>query len=371
MVELFQDLLPWLVAFYLFDGVVSVRRGQVMIASSWPGRYQVYGRGLWLSSLAPGAEVYCAADAPLVPGARALHVLNGSENYHAVMLGPLDVDALPWPPPADIIRDRTSVLVGGRPVWVAPSEEQAEVLTAQLRALAVAPEEKRAVAVSELASSRFDRNAIVALERELRPHLLGLRVASVLVFLGWFVALPAICFGPLDALRWLVPTLLFLLVLHLEVLVLAWITLKRAGLRSQSLTALLPVALFPPSGARALAHVTRMLYSAQEGCALALALLPAQRKASLLRRRVHRALLEREAFAGHDAAPWFVAAARALDRVRLEDPPQFRPPTPLGADAALFCPICEAQYRKGFDACSGCGVALQSLKREKPRKRAR
>src|SRR5262245_61831710 len=73
MHALIEDVLPFLVAFYLLDGLAVVRRCEWLLAAPW-SRFWAARKGFYLAGLSPFAELVSAVDPPVRMGTRSLHV---------------------------------------------------------------------------------------------------------------------------------------------------------------------------------------------------------------------------------------------------------------------------------------------------------
>jgi hypothetical protein len=360
MTELLRDLLPWFCAFYVADGLAQVRRGQVLFEESWLAGFRAIGVGLRLNTLRPAAQVFRAWDLPLVPGSERLYLRNGTADYAPAFLQGGDLDAIDWPGPEGIVADDTKVKIAGRAAATAPSVSHARALVGALRDLAAAEPAARAAGIRRLAREQLDATAVRKLRRRIAPLLAGLKIASTWVAIVWFLLFPAAVFLVPTADRLQEGALLLAVAAHVLVLALSAAALLRAGLGNRVAGVLLPMALFPPSGARALSHVLRELHGAQDALALLAVLLPAKARLPLLRSRLHRANLERVAFAETDAAAWFEARAEACERfVRAAELRNRGEAHIADQGGASLCPLCYSAYRAGFSRCSDCGVPLE------------
>jgi hypothetical protein len=238
----------------------------------------------------------------------------------------------------------------------------ARALAGALQGLAAEEPSARATEIRRHARAQLDVTAVRKLRRRIRPILAALKVASTWVAVVWFALLPAAVFLVPAAGRIQEGALLLAAAAHLLVLALSAVALVRAGLRNRMAGVLLPMVFFPPAGARALSHVLRELHGAQDALALLAVLPPKETRLSLLRSRLHRANLERIAFAGTDAGPWFEERAEACERfVRAAELRNGGDLEAADLGAESRCPLCYSAYRAGFSRCSDCGVLLESI----------
>ena len=140
--------------------------------------------------------------------------------------------------------------------------------------------------------------------------------------------------------------------------------LTRAGsTRREALAALAPALLFPPAAAHVLSFIWRDSFRAWSPLAVASVLLgPADfrrvarqelRRLDEAARRTSGTELEADTRVRRDAVTRLLAGL-GIDPVALA-----AGEAPQDALAAVFCPLCEAEYRAGFVRCADCGVGLR------------
>ena len=365
MIELLQDVLPWFAAFYLFDALLQVRRGERALAANLFGRIRTFGEGLHLGGLSPAMELLRVCDLPLVPGVRGIHLRSGPAAYDPAVLGPSDFEAMPWPEPDSIKTDRHNVILGPGVVVRTPSPSHARSLAETLRAIAAEPPERRKSTIAGLVAQRSDVAALVASRRRTAPLRIAVAMASAIAFAGWFLAAPVVAFGGEELAAFAMPVVIALLATHALVLGLGAAFLLKDCAGSRTVGLLAPIAIFPPAGAHALAHLTRGRDPGYDAAALAFALLRDAGLESFARRHRARSRIEGDAFRNTDAEAFFAAreraAVRMMEAVGL-GADELPLPAMASSDAAGFCPVCEKQYRASFDRCTDCGIAVESFR---------
>ena len=308
--ELAHELLPYAAALYVADSVVRARAGERLIASAWGRRFRWRGPGWHLAGLLPTAEVFVvAAPAGSAPAA-----------------------------PSGAAPAAAAAAAAGRAATGPPMP-----ITAEVEAIR-------------------GRRAVQAREAS------ALSLAGAVVFVAGFVALPLAVYrrdptpAPAEA------AVAVAALAWAAVVVLGARALRRGGASwSSTLSAVSPALFFPPAAAHALSFLRRDAFRSSPTLAVAAVLLPPAEFRRLARREL-RALDEadRRARITTDVAPMAdvdTRAARAeilallaaagidLGEATAADPP--RDPA-----AALFCPLCETEYRSGFTTCADCNAAL-------------
>ena len=357
MHALIEDVLPFLVAFYVVDGLAVARRYEWLLAAPW-SRFWATRSGFHLVGLSPFAEVVSAVDCPLRFGTVALY----AETRPPSPGEPPELASVPLDGLRVLVNDRTLKL-GERAVTL-PSAAAAAHVAGVVRDLAARPASERAHRLRTLLAETTDLGALRA------RRATHLRFRGFLDWMGlalWivtFVLLPVGVSWKWERGPGLATVLLLGAALHAGILVSSWVALRRLGYEpGRTATVLLPLVFFPPSAAHASFVVFRELYARFDPLAVAgLLLRPAdfQERARL---EVHR--LRREAERGGEVAEWAGLREKAWSRVFVELgtslPEVLRPPARRGDDAASYCPLCGAEYRAGFAVCAECRVPLQAM----------
>ena len=361
MYALVAEILPWILAFHVLDGLAQTRRGQLLFVSAG-GRVRVLRPGLHLLGLWPLDEVVAVYDLPLLassgrlflvdPWARSDPPVIEGERLEAVSLASLGVPE----------REGRKVKAAGRLLAVAPTTEAAEAHRADLSALAAAPEEERPGLLAARAAGRGDPDAARALRARQRPFLLPVRVLATLAWMGTFVLLPLGVWAPLRAPVPLGAALACVAAAVVAEAALAFAMLRACGAeRRRAAAGALHLLLYPVAALHPLVHLSRGLYARFDAPAVAAALLAPEDLRVLASREIRRVAFARAATPPELAAVWDARersleralAAAGLDRAAAVAPPRLAP------GLAGACPLCGARFRDGFDRCSDCGVPLE------------
>ncbi len=358
MYELLGDAFPWIVALYLADGLAQLGRGHVAFVRGL-GPFRVRRAGLHLLGLSPLDEAIAAHDLPFLVSERAVHLFDPRRRTDPALVAAADLEAIPFEAVLPVAREGRKVTVAGRLALVAPTPEWAERAREDLSLLAAAAPGKRLEAAAALARPRLDAGAVASFRERQRAFSAPLRAAAAFLFAGTFGLWPLAAFGP-PGLR--PPAGALLAGLGWTVLLVGALTallLRAAGERPWrcAATALHGI-LYPVAALRPLLHATRGLHSRFEAAAIAAAVLPRAAFAALAGCEIRRARLSSEA-TDRELAPFWEARERALLRLvadaGLREEEALAPPA-RAAGAAVWCPLCGAQYRAGFERCRDCGV---------------
>ncbi len=353
MHALVEDVLPYLVVFYLVDSLVLVRASEWALLAPWHG-FRVERSGLHLVGLSPFAEAAGIFVPPLLLGPEGVVLLEGSP-------APTEASFVRFDALGKVAADGPVVRLAGRRV-VTPGPPAARRLAASLRALAAAPSHERPAWLGEALGGKADfelagrrRGVVLGLGRSCRR--LGL--AQLVATFGLLPASVAVEWAPGPG-----AVLLLVLLLHVAILTLSWRMLGGCGLGSGAVaSALAPMLLFPPAAIHASCHLSRDLFLDLDPLAAAGAILDGEAFRALAGRLIHRLEVVRglgdEAAAAAEAAldSWrgvLKAAGTSLEQVLVA-------PASLDPAAVLYCPLCASEYRAGFSTCSDCGVALRGL----------
>lgn len=358
MQALLADLLPWVVAFFVLDGLVSLRRGHLLFVRGG-GRRRALGPGLHAAGASPFEEAVAAHDLPFLVTERELLFPEPARRVELAVVCDEDLVALPAAAAAQVARDGRTLRIAGRPVLVAPSPALAEELRAEVAAVAAAPEGARVEAFRRREAARLGIDAARARRLRGRPFRAALRAAAaalavVLLGLGAAAAY-APARAPLPAAAVLAAAGALVVLEVALALALGLASGARGGSVGPALRLLYPVAALHP-----LAHVTRPLLAGLHPFAVAALLLDRAELVALAGRALRQAGISRartrpELGAFWDAREAAIAAALAAVGATREEAVAL---PPLAPDAAAACPLCGTQYRAGFERCQDCDVAL-------------
>lgn len=355
MHTLVEDVLPYLVAFYLVDSLVLVRASEWALVAPW-GRFQLERSGLHLAACSPFAQVVGLFVPPLLLGP------NGVVLFDPTVAVPQEATLLPFDGLGDLSVDGKTLVLDGRRI-VTPAPAAARKLLATVRGLRDATPGERPARLRDVHDGRrADLDLALSRRTATRGPSRWLRGLGLAQFGVTFGLLPLSV--SLEGAPGPEAVLLLLLALHVLTVAIAWRMLRRCALPPGDVTsALAPMLLFPPAAIHAGAHLSRDLFLDLDPLGAAAAILDAEGFRALARRLVQRLELLRGL--GPDAAcaveaqlgSWkrmIEAAGSSLERVR-------EAPASTDPSAALYCPLCSSEFRAGFTACSDCGIPLRSL----------
>jgi hypothetical protein len=345
-----SELLPYLLAFYILDGLLAPRRGEWLFIGLL-GRFRAQRPGLTAAGLVPFAEVLAAWEPPLRWSREGVRIAEAQTSVSYEDL-------------AGCSASERRVVCGGRTIHDTPSPAAARHLQSLLVEIARAAPEARAGRLRLGLAARMDLEAVRALRARLARPRRVLQILGTMLGLVLFAVLPASVYAPERLPLAPVQILGAAALVYAAIVGVAWSSLRRAGLdRSAALAALSPILLFPPAAVHATGVVHRDLYTAFDPLAVAAALLPEAEFRERARRRLGAAALESE----HEAEPPELRKAReqAWDALLAAAGTSARellgPRASADASAAAYCPLCAAEYRTGFGQCADCRVPLRPL----------
>lgn len=363
MREVLGYLFPYLVLLYLYDCVARVRSGHLVFISPLGRRFRLGKDGAHAVGLLPTGQAVLSHDLPLFLSGGGVH-LPAAEFRWDRPLRPRDTRFLPWAEVVTVVPAGADVVINGSVSVALPSAAAAAWTAAAIRDVAASPPALRRGKAEALVARSHDLAALEHLRGELRLPLLGVAVASSLLFLSVYVVLPLALFaGPFRD-RALAPLLLAIALAYVLSVAAASAARKAIdpGDRSGRAHLVVLLALLPAGAAHVLGPVTRDLFARFDHLTVAAALLDPRDF-----RRLARKELARLAFADIPAAGGDLAdavrmrerGARRLVACAGLDPDRiFDPPTRESPEAARYCPACEAEYLAGAHLCADCGIPL-------------
>jgi hypothetical protein len=361
MVALIEDVLPWLVVFFVLDAVVQLRRGQVVFARTGLERFQLLHSGLHLAGALPFGAALTAYELPFVPTREGLWKFDPDARAAPPIVLAEAVSFLPWDSLQDVRGEGTAVKGAGRVLFRARSPRAARALAAELARLRGAAKGAWEAELARGLEARCDVAAVRARWTRVRLPAQLAAAFGTLEALVLFGALPALALLGAEAERW-ERVFALLLASHLGAVMAAAWALARSGASASDITSALgTLFFFPPYAARAGVHALRDALSDFEPLAVAAVLLPRAGFLRCARRELVRTGESRDATRHLGLAPYWDARRRALERLLAAAGTSTRevlaPPEPL-PDVAAWCPLCLTEYRAGFAKCADCGVAL-------------
>lgn len=351
MHALLADLWPWIVAFYVADGLVQLRSGHLLLSSAG-GRFALLRAGLHLPGLSPLAEAIALHDLPFLHAGARLWFPDPRRSAELPVVEPIDLREAAAASHSGVEREGRKLKDAGELLLVSPTPEGAEVSRERLAALASGRPPPPAPGFDAARARRAAQ----------APFVAALRVAgallSALVLLGW----PAVAWGP-PALGGAAGALLaatgVLVTIAAGLTFAMWRACGEPAGRSAA--AALHLVSWPVAALHPLWHASRALYARFEPLAVAAALLPRDRFALLAGRELRRAAFSRSAGPTALAPAWDgrTATLEALLRAAGIRQDEALAPPARHADAGAWCPLCRVQWRPGFDRCDACGVPLE------------
>jgi len=344
--HLLEELLPWLLGFYILDSVAFEAANEKLFVRRLRGFEAV--RGPFIAGLLPWSEVVSAAAWPVRFSRAAVHWPQ-SEGLEAVAweaLGPLE-------------RTDRTIRASSRALRLPSPQDALRLAAVLVRVRDIAPEQREA----ELAAAFRGRSDVAAVRRvRERADRDGLLLASLgsFVLVALFVVIPL---GLGQRFPWVPDPALMLAALalaYVAIVAIAWRTLRGCGVATGDALGMLSNLFFlPATAAHARSFVARRLYAGFDPLAVAAVLLPDEAFRRCAREAFHH-IRHEGGVADHSRwaeSAWrqVVAASGQKEREILG------PPVTLDLTAASYCPLCSAEYRAHFTDCSDCHVALLPL----------
>ena len=220
------------------------------------------------------------------------------------------------------------------------------------------PAAARRAAERDLAAIR-ERRAVQA------RYSRTLSVAGALLFAAAFGALPMAVYGQHDIAFAAEAAVAAAAFLWAVILAVAARALRKSGVaRGAVASALAPALFFPPAAAHVLSFLWRDLFRGWPALSVASVLLDPAEFRRLARQELRRLDEAERHGAGTPAAdvrPAREALLALLSAAGIDAGEVAADDAPRDAMAAVFCPLCETEYRSGFVTCSDCEVPLRSF----------
>jgi hypothetical protein len=358
MQQLLVEILPWLLAFYLLDGVVDVRRGQFVLSSAWGGSFRLLRSGLHHLGWSPTAEAIAAVDLPWLTAASALLVFDPRRRVDLATIGEHDVNAIPW---SDVVPEAIGKKVRsrGRTLSATLHHSAAARLAADLDALVATGTSGRSPAESVPSPSP---ESLAEVRRRQRWWRRGLKVVATLLFVCTFALAVLSAYDSVHGWPWVEVALPILAILVGAELVLAVGYIRAAGgswtnaASQASWLVIWPVAALHP-----LLHLSFGQGIARPALETAAAVLPPGAFRELAATEFGRAEVSLQAAVGPlaEALDWRARAVAAIAGRAGITERQLRLPPKQEATEGAWCPTCRSRFVEGTARCPDCRVSLR------------
>ncbi|MBI2836893.1 MAG: hypothetical protein HYX75_01145 [Acidobacteria bacterium] len=363
MYQFIQDLLPYVVLFYVLESLVWVRRHQVVFAGTSGRGFTLKRAGLRLAGLLPGTEVIVAQERSVGLTSRGIVVLKDNLPYEPSLLMDEDTDCIGLDDLREITVEDKRIKSGRRVLLTTHSGVYARRIAGEIESLRVARGEKRSKRLRSLFAAALDLDALREHRATFGRFSRWLNGLSWALFAGLSLLLPATLTAGQGMSRPLLWLLVALLAIHASIITLSVMALRAVQLSPRSiLVVILPMSFFPWAAVHATAILTRDLYARFDPWAIGAVLLDREEFVSYARRENNliaaarsqsrdatrsefwslcaetlRDVVARE---GHDVAA--LAAARRRD----------------DAAAMGYCPECGVEFSESVSTCVDCRLPL-------------
>ena len=346
MHSLLEDVLPFVVVFYIAESVALVGAREWLFVSLF-GRFRALAEGLHLAALTPWAVSFSCFEPEI--------------RWHEddVVVG-REETVVPFAAMEKLTLDRHWLSLARAVSIRAPSPAAAETLRDRLRALRDAAASERALIFTRQCAEAHDLEALRVRLRTIERWSKRLRPVQTGLFAVGFGGVPVVLY-----MRDLAPVPIelvvgLMLVLFIAALALGYALLRANGSSSGAAArALSGFMLFPPGGLHLVALVARPLLASFAPLTVAAALLPGDDFRTLARQKVRR--LERPEARVSFEKYELEAVLRLIVARGMSKEEVLRPPPASDATAVSYCPLCSEEYRLGFDSCAECGVRLEPV----------
>lgn len=363
MPEVLAILFPYLVLLYLVDCIASVRSGHLIFVSHFGRHFRLKGDGAHAVGLLPTGQAMLSHNLPLFLSAGGVH-LPAAESRWDRPLRAADLRYLPWGEIVSAASEGPDLVINGTLSVTLPSAAAAAGTAAAIRKLAALPPATRRANAEALLADAFDLRSLDGVREKLRPPLLGVSIASSLLFLSAYAVLPLALFARSFQGRSLAPLLLGMGLAYLLAVAAAVAARKAIDPEDTSgrVRLVLLLVLLPPGAAHVLGPLTRDLFARHDPLTIAAALLPPEGFRCAARKEMARLAFSELSPGDGELADYFrmreQAVRRLLDQAGVDAGGILAPPRKTSPESERYCPACGVEYLEGADLCADCGIPL-------------
>ena len=356
----FAEALPYLLAFYLLDGVRRVRPHHRLFAAWWGDRFRMGTGGLRLALVTPASRNFTVPFHWIIPGRTAVFVPR-DPRYETDHTDPRFYRRISYEELTELSLVGRSIECRGETVI----EFEAPVLAADAY--------QRLVRLRNLEEDARDAEVRAEVERSLSWDLALARrdevnrATGALRFAAWvalsllFGLLPLYAFGRGSAVVSGMALGCLLFIAYSAILVLGLRAERSLSSGPRDWGKLLPMLLSPVTALHAGAEIGRHAFLGFDIAVVGAVLLPEGVRETFLRREIRRcelAALE----TGPDANVYWESRVDALEKIAvmlgLRAEHLESGPSDVAVGSA-YCPLCETEYRSGVAYCADCRVPLR------------
>lgn len=362
-----QVLFPYLAVLYFIDCFTFIGKHNHIFVSSFGNRYRLRSAGFHLAGLSPLCQVVDAQNLPLFLTSEGLYIPADSHVARNVPFHRDDLHFVPYSDLHTVQADGKTIRINGAFTIKAPSPIFSRSLAGRVQKLREAEPQEREGIQRKAIEEMTDMGKLEAMREEYATYLRPFSLLCSVLFLCVFIIVPSVIYLGLEIN--LLPLLFFVVPAYFLVVAMSYLFYRRFYPSSgeEMIYLLLSVFLLPVSALHVISRLTRQMYSSFDFIAVASLLISKDALRDLMRKELQRIHHAKQGDFSPDLREYWLAREdvvhRLMKRSGFSPEEMWREPARKDRFAERYCPLCDAEYRGGFEICAECSVNLKEYER--------
>jgi hypothetical protein len=354
-----SSLFPYICLFYVVDCISYLRKGQAVFSSVIGSSFNVKDSGVRILGLTPLSWSMCVPRLPICFTKTGVALLSyPPQPPNETFISYTDINELEC--------DRHLVKINKQVFIEAPSAAAARHIAACISQLKAERIDCRLDTMQGFLAEATDLHKIKALKTNCEKSVRYVRAFSTMLCFQWLVLLPLAFYTPLGAS--VDATILFITMMLSLVATIALTHMAHRKLYPDNaedrMSMLAHTLLWPISCLHVASHLARDVYLRFNYAAVGAALLPAPEAKKLIHKEMTCLEINKARTSEAAIVAYLCMQQQNMEKLcksigfSLEDIELL--PEKKDELASSYCPVCNAEYRVGFNKCSDCDVDLRS-----------
>ena len=365
MKYLLEVLFPCIVILYLIDCIAYVRKGHLLLVANFGKSFKLKRPGIHLNGILPIAKAIVLSNIKIYFTKIGIYILE-EDNLSNNLISEVNYyDCLEYKDITEVSTDGKDVNINGKKRIKTQSPIIAGQLGKIIESLKLADSAERGKKIKGFLEKTMNLEEVRLINTSHQKILFWLEMLCILLFVFCFIELPILLYFNLFSFFNIYILLAYIAILYVLVIVLSIFAERRIYQhRRKGSFALLSLILSPVSAIKALSCFSRDIFAEFDYLAVAAELLPQNSFKVLMGTELARISNLRDLAHNGDLEEYWQIKEECLHNllakvgVPLEE--ILAAPQKRDGAAETYCPVCNAEYRSGFNRCGDCGVPLKA-----------
>jgi len=365
MKYLLEVLFPCIVILYLIDCIAYVKKDHFLLVANFGKRFKVKRPGIRLIGILPIAKAIVLNNIKIYFTKIEICILEDDSLSDNLISEIKNYSSLEYKDITEVSTDGKDVNINGKKRIKTQSPIIAGQLSKLIESLKISDSSERGKKIEGFLEKTMNLEEIRLINTNHQKIFFGLEMLCILLFVFCFIELPILLYSNLFFFFNIYILLSYIAILYVLVIILSIFAERRIYQnRRKGSFALLSLILSPVSAIRAVSSFTRDIFAEFDYLAVAAELLPQNSFKVLIGAELARISNLRDLAHNSDLEEYWRIKEECLHNllakvgVPLEE--ILAAPQKRDVSAKTYCPVCNAEYRCGFNRCGDCGVPLKA-----------